>query len=208
MTDLDTALSQISSIRAQLAASTRFMGIAPSSNALSGAMAFLFACWQATQYDALSPLMYVQMWAWFLLCIGVFATVRTSLRARKIHGEMALGMLGSALQKVLPFAAAGIVSSLVICRFASEAIWILPGLWQMLIGVLGFTLITTLPKGIIWASAWYFLSGALVMGLAAKGEFFSPWMMGLPFAFGQALVAVVLNRADTNRMTKGVSGGD
>lgn len=199
MTEVDLALSQISSIRAQLIASTRFLGLAPSSNLLSGILAFVVAAWQSSRPGPLDPLVYIEVWAWFLLATAIIAAVRTSLRARRVHGDTAFGMLGAALQRVLPFAAAGVVISWVVCNFAVESVWLLPGLWQMLIALVGFSMITTLPRGIAWVSGWYFLCGAVVMGLAAQSETFSPWMMGIPFVVGQVFVALVLTWADGER---------
>lgn len=51
----------------------------------------------------------------------------------------------------------------------------------------------------VWVAGWYFLCGTIVLALAGRSGVLSPWMMGLPFAIGQAVVAVILYRANGER---------
>lgn len=198
MRDVDLALSQISSIRAHLAASTRFLGIAPC-NVLTGALVLVVAIAQSLQPQTrLTPeqynLHYAAVWGAVLAALSVVAAVKTIPRARRLHGDMALPMLSVALQRLLPVAATGGVVTCVICMFSPETAWLLPGLWLLLIGLFGFTVIASVPRGIIWPAVWYFICGGVVLGLAAHGGALSPWMMGIPLVAGQTLVASILAR--------------
>jgi hypothetical protein len=105
-------------------------------------------------------------------------------------------MLGSTLRLLLPFAAAAIVIAVAVCRFAPASACLLPGLWQILVGLAGFSAALTLPRGILLASGWYFVCGAVVLALGARSGELSPWMMGVPFAAGLAFVALILHRAN------------
>lgn len=197
MRDVDLALSEISNIRAHLVASTCFQGIAPGFNLLVGALVFILAAAQSLQPQAQQQdsLHYVALWAGVIGAISVVAAVQAVSRARRLHGGMAFPMLCAVLQKILPFAAAGIVITWVIFTFAPASAWLLPGLWQILIGLLGFSVVSSMPRGIVLAAAWYFLCGAVVMGLAGRSGTLSPWMMGIPFGIGQTVVALILSRA-------------
>jgi hypothetical protein len=60
-----------------------------------------------------------------------------------------------------------------------------------------------LPRSVAWASAWYLLSGATVLALAASTRTPTPWMMGLPFGVGQLILAILLYRAGPDRVSHG-----
>jgi hypothetical protein len=45
---------------------------------------------------------------------------------------------------------------------------------------------------IVFAGAWYFLAGFVTLVLASHDHLLSPWTMGLPFVFGQLLMAAIL----------------
>lgn len=198
MKEVDSALSQISRIRAHVAESTRFMGIAPGLNVLAALFAFLVSGVQSLYPQALvqSQHIYIAVWAAVILATSAVAVMEAVARSRRLHAGMASTMLHVILQKVLPFFAAGVVLTWVIGTFATASIWLLPGLWQMLIALLGFSLLASLPRGILWAAVWYFVCGALVLGLAGRSGALSPWMMGIPFGGGQLIVALILRSAN------------
>ena len=80
-------------------------------------------------------------------------------------------------------------------QFAPEALWMLPGLWQILVSLGIFASVRSLPRSIALAGAWYFVAGLGVLMLASDGHVLSPWTMGLPFAVGQLLMAAILHFA-------------
>ena len=85
-------------------------------------------------------------------------------------------------------------------KFAPETLWMLPGLWQVLVSLGIFASVRSLPRSVALGGAWYFLSPAsTVLLLASQNHALSPWTMGLPFAVGQLLMAALLHLA---------SGGD
>lgn len=197
MTDLDQALSQLAFIQHRVAASTRFRGLAPSAVALTGALAVALAIAQSVAPDSWGARGIGFVWAWVGLAAvatGVIA-VEALERARRLHGGLADLMIAGTLRLLLPFGAAGAVITLVIARAAPDAIWVLPGLWQLLIALIGFSAVHTLPPAILWPAGWYFGSGTLTLLLAAEAGNPSPWMMGLPFGVGQLLVAIILHQA-------------
>jgi hypothetical protein len=197
MTDLERALSDIAFIQQRMAASTRFDGLAPSAVASTGLIAIAAAGAQIEWPDALadSPTTFIAVWTVVAAAAAAVVGSEALARSRRVHGAMAEALMASTLRLLAPFLVTGATITLIVMRVAPAAAWILPGLWQLLIALAGFTAVSTLPRAIIWPAAWYFLTGALVMLLAGQSGNLSPWMMGAPFGIGQLLVAGVLHRA-------------
>jgi hypothetical protein len=80
----------------------------------------------------------------------------------------------------------------VLWKFAPESLWLLPGLWQVLVSLGVFASVRTLPRTVALGGAWYFVSGFVVLVLASHNHALSPWTMGLPFVIGQLLMATIL----------------
>ena len=197
MNDIDRALSQIADIRAQMAASTRFHGFAPKAVALTGLIAFAVAAAQALWPETLAQdhLRYVLVWV--VVAVNATAIVASEVlsRSHRMHGGMADAMIGGTLRLFLPFGAAGAIVTFVICTVSPQTAWALPGLWQILIALLGFAAIPNLPRTVAWGAGWYLLTGTVVLALAGRDGILSPWMMGVPFFVGQSLVALALHNA-------------
>ena len=197
MTEVDRALSELGFIQAQMAASTRFRGVAPAAVASTGVLAIATAATQAAWPQLASSRGEGFIVAWVALAAASAAIIGIESlgRSRRLHGSMADTMIGGTLRLLLPFGAAGALITFVIVRVSPATIWVLPGLWQILVGLIGFAAVTTLPRTIVWPAGWYFLCGAIVLALAARDAAVSPWMMGVPFGVGQLLVAGILHRA-------------
>jgi hypothetical protein len=105
--------------------------------------------------------------------------------------------LGRTLESndVLLPGAAGAAIALVLLRFAPEALWMLPGLWQILVSLGLFAAVRSLPRTVALAAAWYFATGIGVLMLSSQTQMLSPWAMGIPFAVGQLLLAAILHIA-------------
>jgi hypothetical protein len=137
---------------------------------------------------------FVLAWVAAAAIAAMLIAVEALERARRLHGGLADRMIAGTLRLLLPFGAAGAVITLVIGTTAPEAIWILPGRWQLLIAWIGFAAVSTLPPTIVWPAGWYFAYGTVTLLLAGKTGAPSPWMMGLPFGIGQLLVALILHQ--------------
>lgn len=190
MRDLDSALADIARLRGQLAASSRFRGLAPHVVAATGLMAFALAFWQASLGDD-------RLVAWVLLgglCVGMIGT-EAILRARKLHPTIADRLLASTLQRFLPALAAGAIAGVVVLVQMPEHARLLPGLWQLQIGVGVFAVLGNLPRRMIWAAMFYFVAGTASLVLGSDPDIASRWLMGIPFGVGQLLVAGILHIA-------------
>lgn len=188
MNDVESALHDIARIREQLAASTRFQGFTPPIVATTGAMAAALAAWQSVN-DEDGLAVWVLLAAVSVLMIGTEALIR----ARKLHRAMADRLLSTTLQRFMPTALAGAILGLVVLVRAPEFARLLPGAWQLLLGVGIFAVQTNLPRAIIWAGGFYFLCGTISLALVNDPGVTAPWLMGLPFGIGQVLVAAILH---------------
>jgi hypothetical protein len=192
MHDLQRALADIGAIRAQMARSTVFRGLGPATLAATGALAFCVACGQALWLDGAAPEPFLILWLATAVAAAVLIGAEALTRSRRIHSGLADEMIHAAIEQFLPVGAAGALIALVLARFEPGTLWVMPGLWQILVGLGLFGAARLLPRGLVLAGAWYVVAGLAVIALTAADKTLSPWRMGLPFAIGQMLVAAIL----------------
>lgn len=196
MNDVERALSEISDIRSRLAASTRFLGYAPEAVAIIGlaSLAVLIAQYAWPQVLAGSSARIALVWGAVLVAALLTVTGEAISRARREHGGMAWAKLRAAMLVAGPISIAGTVVGGCVLAFAPDIAWLLPGFWQMLIGIVGFASFSTMPRGIVWPSAWYVASGAIICILAGRAGDITPLLAGGPFIPGHLAIAYILHR--------------
>jgi hypothetical protein len=197
MTDLDKALADILAIRSQIAAGTAFHGYGPATVAGTGGVALATALAQFFWLDDPSgnPLIFFVGWAAAALISAAMIWTEMLARTRRHHSGLADAMILQAIEQFLPAGIAGVLLAIVLWRFAPEALWMLPGLWQMLVSLGVFASVRSLPRTVAFAGAWYFVAGFATLLLASQSHALSPWTMGLPFVIGQLLMAAILHFA-------------
>jgi hypothetical protein len=79
----------------------------------------------------------------------------------------------------------------VLLRSAPSALWMLPGLWQIIFSLGVFSSCRFLPRPIAAAGVWYLVTGLACIALA-DSRALSPLTMGISFGAGQLLVAGIL----------------
>lgn len=196
MNDIERAISEISEIRTQLAASTRFRGYAPEAVALMGLLSIVFLLAQLAFPDALaaSSLQVSLSWGALLLINACAIAVETAVWSHRQQPGMAGAMLRGAMLTTLPISFASLVIGVVVAVSLPNEAWILPGVWQMLIGVVGFSSHAILPRGIVLPALWYTLCGAAVTVIAATSGEVTPLLAGIPFIVGHLWIALILHR--------------
>lgn len=197
MRDLDKALSDISTIRSQIAAGTAFRGYGPAALAASGALALITAVAQSLWLVEPSAQALLFLGSW-----GAAATASIGLiwlemrrRAQRHHFGLADTMIRQAMDQFLPAAAAGVLLPLFVVGYAPEAAWMMPGLWQVLMGLGLFSSARSLPRPVTIVAAFYLLAGFAVLLIASDARAFSPWTMGVPFMLGQFAMAAIVHAA-------------
>jgi hypothetical protein len=194
MRDLDKALADIIAIRSQLAAGTAFRGYGPATMAATSGVALVTATLQHLFLADPSgePATFLLGWATAAVVSLLMIGIEMGARSRRHHSGLADAMIHQAVEQFLPAGVAGILLAILLWKFASEALWMLPGFWQVLTSLGVFASVRSLPRTVALAGAWYFLAGFAVLLLASTTHTLSPWTMGLPFAIGQALMAAIL----------------
>ena len=194
MRDLDRALADISEIRSQLARGEQFRGYGAATLAATGAFAALAGLVQARWLPdaAQKPLAYVALWSGTAAVSVLVIGLETFMRSRRVHSGMAQEMLLNAVEQFLPAGVAGVLLTAVLLRFAPEALWMLPGLWQVVFALGVFASCRFLPRPMLLVGGWYLATALACLVLARGPDAFSPWAMGASFAIGQLTVAAIL----------------
>jgi hypothetical protein len=194
MRDLDRALADILAIRSQIAAGTAFRGYGPATVAITGCLALTTAILQFIWLDNPNqhPLTFFAGWTVTAVISAGVIWVEMQARSRRHHSGLADAMIQQAAEQFLPSAAAGVMLAIMLGKFAPEALWMLPGLWQVLVSLGMFASARSLPRTIVFAGAWYFVAGFATLVVASQDHTLSPWTMGLPFTVGQLLMAMIL----------------
>jgi hypothetical protein len=193
MNDLYKALGDISSIRRQMASTTEFRGYGPATLATTGLFAILAAAAQAHWFpDPTHHISaYLGVWVSTAVLSAALTGVQMYNRARRIHSGLSNEMLRMAVEQFLPSAAAGLLVTIVLLRYAPFATWMLPGIWQVIFSLGIFSSCRFLPRPMIAAGAWYLLTGLSCLAMGGNRAL-SPWTMGIAYGAGQLLVAAIL----------------
>jgi hypothetical protein len=197
MRDLDKALADIFAIRSQIAAGTAFRGYGPAAIAATGGLALATAILQFLWLDDPSghPLTFFAGWAAAALVSAGIIWTEMQARSRRHHSGLADAMIHQAVEQFLPAGIAGVLLAVLLWKFAPETLWMLPGLWQVLVSLGVFASVRSLPRTVAFVGAWYFVAGFAALLLASQDHLLSPWTMGLPFVIGQFLMAAILHFA-------------
>jgi hypothetical protein len=102
-------------------------------------------------------------------------------------------MIYAAIEQLIPVGVAGALLTVVLVRFAPETLWMLLGFGRSC-SARGVRILSTLAKGVVRGRRLVSRVGSPLSGVAANGEFWSPWAMGVPFGVGQLIMAGILYR--------------
>jgi hypothetical protein len=193
MSDLDKALNDISNIRLQMARSTEFRGYGPATLATTGLIAMAAAGVQAIWLpDPASHMAgYLSVWVLTAVFCAILTAIQVYRRSRRIHSGMSDEMIRMAVEQFLPSVGAGLLLTVVLVRYVPAALWMLPGVWQIIFSLGVFSSCRFLPRPVISVGVWYLLAGLACISLAGSRAL-SPWAMAIPFGAGQLLVAGIL----------------
>jgi|SRR5690242_13789160 hypothetical protein len=193
MNDLNKALVDISSMRRQMARSTEFRGYGPAT--LAGTAGFAVLAATAQSFWVRDPAnqigTYLGIWIWTAAVSAALIGIQMHTRSRRIHSGLADEMIRTAVEQFLPSAIAGTLLTIVLVRWVPHALWMVPGMWQIIFSLGVFSSCRFLPRPMIAAGAWYLLTGLACIALGDTRAL-SPWAMGIPYGVGQLLVATIL----------------
>ena len=138
MRDLDKALADILAIRTQIAAGTAFRGYGPTAIAVTAVLASVTLLAQIIWLEepTAQPLPFFVGW---VIAAAAFRrhhlASRCGTRSHRHHSGLADAMIYQAIEQFLPAGAAGALLGIVLWHFAPETLWLLPGLWQVLVSL-------------------------------------------------------------------------
>jgi hypothetical protein len=190
MTELNQALVDIREIRRQMAQATEFRGYGPLTLAATAVAAVIAGAAQAwwVPEPASHAGSYVALW----LATGIFSAALIAMqmltRANRLHSGMADEMIRMAVAQFLPAAVAGAILPFVLLRAAPGALWMLPGLWQIVFSLGVFASCRCLPRAMYLAGAWFLITGLACIALG-DARALAPAAMSVPYAAGMAMVA-------------------
>src|SRR3977135_2931974 len=187
MRDLDKALADIFTIRSQIAAGTAFRGYGPATVAATGGLALITAIFQFLwlRDPTGHPLIFFLGWAATALVSVAMIWIEMQARSRRHHSGLADAMIHQAVEQFLPAAAAGALLAVLLWNFAPETLWMLPGLWQVMVSLGVFASVRSLPRTVAFAAAWYFVAGFATLLLASPKHALSASTLELPSAVSQ-----------------------
>lgn len=202
MSEFDRALAEITAIRGQMARAVEFRGYGPATFAATGVLAGAAAVAQTMLLPAPAANTTAWLGIWVAVAAASAATIGFEMvgRSKRLHSNLAGPMLRAAVEQFMPSAVAGGAITAVLALAAPQALWMMPGLWQIVFALGVFSSCRFLPKAMALVGFWYLGSGLACLAFAGGAAAFAPWAMGVPFGVGQLLVALVLRF--------GLEGGD
>jgi hypothetical protein len=193
MSDLRRALGDIHAIRKQVADRTEFRGYGPAAMVCVALFAVTAAAVQpyVAADPAHMPVRYLSVWfAAAVLSVSVSA-VTVYTRSRRMHSGLSDEMIRMAAQQFLPSLLAGLLVTLVLVFAVPQVVWMLPGLWQVIFSLGVFASCRSLPKTMFAPACLFLVTGVAAMAIG-DARALQPWVMGVPFALGQLMIAAVL----------------
>jgi hypothetical protein len=192
--DLPEALSQIAEIRLQMARTEMFRGYRALPVTFSGLLAvfaaIVQAAWLADPVHDIAS--YLTLWVGAAVLSAIAAGCGMVLRARSGATALSREITWLAVGQFLPCLAAGGLVTAVLIASAPNAVWILPGIWQILFSLGIFASYRLLPRATFGVGVFYLFAGAICLAAARNDAALTPWAMGVPFGVGQLYAAAVL----------------
>jgi hypothetical protein len=190
--ELKEALHRVSTIHRHIVRAQIFHGYRAIPTFLSGSMAFV-AC--AVQGIWLSDDVTACLILWVCaaaVSVGIVA-LEMMIRYRRAESTLERDMIIGAAEQFVPTLAAGALLTFVLWMFDDRLLYLLPGLWAVMLSLAIFASRRMLPRGVMIVGAHYLWTGLLCLALHDQRDtFFPAWTMAVTFGAGQFLAAAVL----------------
>jgi hypothetical protein len=192
--ELHEALTQITEIRLQMARTQVFRGYHSVPVAFSGLLALAAAAIQSVWLPdpAQGIFAYLTLWIGVAVISLCAAGVEMWIHCQRSASPLTREITWLAVEQFLPAVVGGALLTYVLVIFASESLWLLPGLWQIIFSLGIFASCRLLPRATFWIGVFYMFCAVICLTLARGEAALAPWAMGIPFCMGQFLAAAVL----------------
>jgi hypothetical protein len=202
--ELREALTEIASIRRQIAAAEKFRGYRALPVASGGALALIAAVAQTAILPEPSSDLggYVGWWIVVAALAGAIP-VGDVLQRQAGRNSLRATLIRLACEQFAPCVAAGALLTWVIVVSAPSVGWMLPGLWSVLFSLGLFASCRLLPASTFAVAVWYLLGGCVVLAIGPERGGLRPWTMATLFGIGQLAAAAALSRQDSEDSADG-----
>lgn len=195
--ELREAMNQIAEIRRQMAAGSVFRGYRAATTAFSGLLALATAAAQALWLPMPAHDIGGYVTLWITAAVVSLAVVGAEMfvRVRRSSAGVQKQLTMLAVEQFVPSLVAGGLLTYGLFAYASNACWMLPGLWMILFSLGVFASSRLLPRAVFGIAGFYLVAGVVtfVLSADAAGPWrYSPWLMGGVFAVGQLATAGIL----------------
>jgi hypothetical protein len=196
MRDLDKALTDIQAMRSQIARGIEFRAYGPATIGATGlisiAAGLIQFYWVGAGLSVINS--FLALWTAAAALSAAIIAAEVLTRSKRVHSGLADEMIQAAVEQILPSIVAGALLTYVLVRFAPETVWMLPGLWQLILSLGIFASRRFLPAPLMSVGVWYLASGLICLAYANGSYALSPLAMALPFGGGQLLAAILIYR--------------
>ena len=188
---LDEALQQLDAITAAAERADRFDGLRWFPTALTSVVGLGAAIIQRDLMARSADPESVFVGLWLVVSAIALAIVLSDMALRYFRDPTARArrMTIEVLGRLAPSIVVGGALTIIISLTARQVIWMLPGLWSVLLGLGIFAASSLIPKRLQTVGIWYIGCGLAVLMLATGEHALSPWAMAIPFAGGQSFAA-------------------
>jgi len=193
MHDLDKALTDIQAMRSQIARGIEFRAYGPATIAATGVIS-IFAGFIQFYWLGTNLYSFLGLWTAAATLSAAIIAAEVLTRSKRVHSGLADEMIQAAVEQILPSIVAGALLTYVLVRFAPETVWMLPGLWQLILSLGIFASRRFLPAPLMAVGVWYLASGLCCLAFANGAYALSPLAMAIPFGGGQLLAAILIYR--------------
>lgn len=191
--ELRDALGQIDEIRQQMARNELFRGYRSLTVASSGVVAIIGAAvqpWVVRPETRLRD--FLALWVTLAAVNVVMTGLQLWRRASRAESRLARQATLLAAEMFAPCLFVGAIITLGVARYASDADWMLPGLWSLVFSLGLFASYRLLPRQAAWVAFYHVAAGAACLAWGGGEQAFAPWQMALCFGGGQLFGAAVL----------------
>src|SRR5262245_26995502 len=178
--ELRQALAQVSEIRDHLALTQVFRGYRSVTVAFSGVVGLVAAVIQVARLPNPTdrPAAYLTLWGGAAAVNLAVVGIGIWMRARPNYARRTAIF---AIEQFLPSLVVGALLTLVVFQRATDVMWMLPGLWDLLFSLGIFASCRLLPRAVSIAGAWYVVAGIMSLAWGQGEAALSPWAMGITF---------------------------
>ncbi|TWT98513.1 hypothetical protein [Stieleria varia] len=193
---IDEALQQIDAMSALAERSTVYQGLRSVPIALTGLFGLAAGVIQPWWMSHASDRAFAFVDLWVIVAVAALAIIFSDMAMRYYQSPTARArrLTLTVLKRLSPAIVVGGGLTLVLCETAPETIWMLPGLWALMLGLGIYSTAPYLPRPLQSIGIWYLGMGMATLMLARDSYALSPWSMAIPFGGGQLLTAWLIYR--------------